>query len=346
MAVTIKQIAERAGLSVPTVSRILNNDSELFRAATRDKVLKAAKDLGYRPNSYRMALRTKRFNSIGLLYPTTAANSLLSYHTFYTLREELQRRNQHLVAGQASHHIVKSEEADVENGDGESHLPKMLREWSVDGLLIDSIHAAPVRVQELISRTKIPAIWLNAKRPSDCVYADEFTGAKRGTEILIGKGHSRISFIENGKHDPTGERHAGYAAAMKAAGLTPNFFGPSSIPTSERAVFFQQWIEKFRGSAFPTAYFCDHSDLAASFYLAAMWSKLSVPKDLSILTFHDHLCDTLGFPMSAMRLPAAELALQGLTALDEKIKKPEVEIAPRALPITFEQGTTIGPPPK
>ncbi len=343
MAVTIKQIAERAGLSVPTVSRILNNDAELFRVETREKVLSAARELGYRPNSYRMALRTKKFNSIGLLFPAHRSDSRLSHHTLCSLREELQKRNQHLVAGQATLH--NGDLGKEQNGDGDAMLPKMLREWSVDGLLIDSLYATPPHVQEMISHTKIPAIWLNVKQDADCVYADEFNGAKQATEILIKKGHQRIFYLDHGALDPSGQRQEGYLAAMKTAGLSTHVFGAENTPKSERAAYFLEWIGKNRGANFPTAIFCENVELAGPFYLAATWAKISIPKDLSILTIHDHDCDTLGISMSAMRLPAKELAIQGLAALDEKIKLPTADVPPKALPLVYEEGTTVGPVP-
>lgn len=63
------------------------------------------------------------------------------------------------------------------------------------------------------------------------------------------------------------------------------------------------------------------------------------------VTIRDHDCDTLGISMSAMRLPANELAIKGLAALDEKIKLPTTNVPPQALPLVYEEGTTVGPVP-
>ncbi len=341
MAVTIKQIAQHAGLSVPTVSRILNNDAELFRVETREKVLKAALDLGYRPNSYRMALRTKKFNAIGLLFPADASESLLSCHTQCALLQELQRRNQHLVAGQAGTRHVDANS----NGDGDevAKFPKMLREWSVDGLLIDSLAAAPQRLQEWIARTRIPAIWLDVKRPVDCVYADEFNGVKEGTERLLKLGHRRIMYLDCVHRDPCGHRQAGYSTAMKSAGLSPHVFVPEDVERSRLADHFSEWLRGQRGPNFPTAIFCDDSELALPLYIAAIRGGISVPKDLSILTIHDEICVGLGLALSTMRLPSAEMAVQGLAALDEKIANPLADVPPRALQLVYEEGTSVGP---
>ena len=335
MAVTIKQIADHAGLSVPTVSRILNNDSQLFRAETRDKVLKSASELGYRPNSYRMALRTKRFNSIGLLFTADTSLSCLSCETQTALLGELARRNQHLVAGQAG----------LSAAIDDATLPKMLREWSVDGLLIDTTAATPLAVEELIHRTKIPAIWLNSRRDADCVYPDEFAGAKAGVERLLDLGHRRVMYLDlgdRGRHFGP-DRQAGYEAAMKAAGLTPQALTPAPVEKADRAAFLSEWIRANRGRDFPTAVFCSGVDQAMPLYVAAVQAGLSVPRDLSILTIHDQSADALGLRLTQMRLPAAELALVGLTALDEKILNPTVDVPPCAVPLIYEEGATLAP---
>jgi LacI family transcriptional regulator len=338
VAITIKQIAERAGLSVPTVSRILNNDAELFRPETRDKVLTAARELGYRPNSYRMALRTKRFNSIGLLFSADPCLSALSHETQCVLLQELHRRDQHLVAGQAG--------TAVSNGDGhgEASLPKMLREWSVDGLLIDGAAAASAAVEELIQRTSIPAIWLNVKRATDCVYPDEFAGAREGTERLLKLGHKRIMFMDLAHHRAS-DRQAGYEAAMKAAGLSPRVVAPDPVDRCDRAVFLSDWIGAHRAPDFPTAIFCSDVDTAMPLYVAACRAGLDVPGDLSILAIHDRHADCLGVRISIMCLPAADVALQGLKALDEKIADPNTALPPRSLPLRYEEGATMSPAP-
>ena len=333
MAVTIKQIAERAGLSVPTVSRILNNDGELFRPETRDKVLTAARDLGYRPNSYRMALRTKRFNAIGLLFTADPTLTGLSCDTQCALLRALQRRNQHLVAGQAS----------SDDSTGEAALPKMLREWSVDGLLIDTAAAAPLEVEQLIRRTAIPSIWLNTKRDVDCVYADEEQGAAHGTRELLSLGHKRVMYLDLGDrgHASPPARRAGYEAAMQSAGLPPRHLIPEPLDDAHRVAFVSKWLASVSAADRPTAILCAAATHAMPLYIAAMKAGLSVPEDLSILTIHDQASCGLGVQLTMMRLPSAELAGEGLTALDQKIAHPHMELPPQAVQLIFEKGTTI-----
>src|SRR6185369_16509410 len=77
MPVTIKEIAERSGLSIPTVSQVLNNKGHRYRSETCNRVLKAVRELGYRPNSSARAMRMGRFNCVALLLSTESYRSFL-----------------------------------------------------------------------------------------------------------------------------------------------------------------------------------------------------------------------------------------------------------------------------
>ena len=108
-------------------------------------------------------------------------------------------------------------------------------------------------------------------------------------------------------------------------------------------MFLMDWIAASRGRDFPTAVFCGGVDHAMPLYVAAIQAGLSVPRDLSILTIHDQSTDALGLRITQMRLPSAELARVGLTALDEKILNPTVDVPPCAVPLIYEEGATLAP---
>jgi LacI family transcriptional regulator len=336
VAVTIKQIAELAGLSVPTVSRILNNDGEPFRQETRNAVLKAAQEMGYRPNSYRMALRTKKFNVIGLLFCADRDQSALSRLTHFALLGELHKQNKHLLAGQFCGDTHQSTDL----------FPKMLREWSVDGVLIDTPAATSSEAERWMKRTHIPAIYLNGRRDADCVYADETAGAREATARLLNLGHKRIMYLSLGRRGERGESDskAGYDAAMKAAGHAPRWL-TDSVPVDERLAYLSEWINAQPAKSFPTAVLCGDAGCAMPLYLAARVAGRSVPGDLSILAIHDGLADALGVRLAVMCLPTAELATAGLEALDRKIASPSQDVPPVALPLTYEPGATVGEAP-
>ena len=333
MAVTIKQIAELAGLSVPTVSRILNNDGEPFRQETRDTVLKAAQEMGYRPNSYRMALRTKKFNVMGLLFCSDPSQSVISRHTHFALLDELHKQNKHLLAGQFC--------GDTHNAD--ELLPKMLREWSVDGVLVDTAAAMSSEVEHWMERTHIPAIYLNSRREANCVYADERAGAREATERFLKLGHGRVMYLNlgGGTAASRNESKAGYEAAMKAAGLQARELVDPSVLPGERLAFIADWIASQPRKSLPTAILCGDVGCAMPLYVAARLANLDVPNDLSIIAIHDTLGEALGIRLSTMCLPTSRLATVALETLDRRIAAPTKDIPPIPLSLRYEEGATV-----
>jgi LacI family transcriptional regulator len=340
VSVTIKEIAKRSGLSVPTVSRILNNDSDLFRPETKEKVLQAARELGYRPNSYRMALRTKRFNAIGLLLGQRQIEGSLAGGVIRSLLAELHGRNQHLLVGEVWPRGPEGAEVT------EPAAPKMLREWSVDGTLIHCDEASPPAVEKLIRENRIPAIWFNCHRDADCVYPDEREGARNATERLIRVGHARILFAGlDGAADAAQEqRLGGYEAAVRDGGLTAYRVIPNDrVRPAERLDLLIEALRAPSGER-PTAALCSGRMTATAMFAAALAGGLSVPRDLSIIAIHDDPVDDAGRRITTMCLPGSEMAMQGLAALNEKIADPTREMPSRAIPLAYCEGATLSPP--
>src|SRR4051794_38416822 len=102
MAVTVKDVAEYTGLSVPTVVQVLGSRAHLFRPETRERVLKAAEKLGYRPNSSAKAMRKGRFGAIGLLTSANANAGVDDVHakTMWAMLDELLTHDLLLTIGQ------------------------------------------------------------------------------------------------------------------------------------------------------------------------------------------------------------------------------------------------------
>jgi LacI family transcriptional regulator len=366
VAVTLKQVAEHAGQSLSTASRILNNEPHLFKQETREKVIHAARVLGYRP-----ALRSNRLNAIGLLLADP--NRQILPDSLHWLLRELHARNQHLMIGEVpdesddrNHNGISDDENGAADGDDndtpsphDRSVPKLLREWAVDGLLIYDGGAAladpplPRRMMKLIRRNRVPTIWLNTRCRCDCVYADYHHGAREATQRLLRLGHRRTLFIDlndDGARTHT-DRRGGYESAAHGAGVTPHTL-VAYTPASERATLLAQCLREHRGRRdAPTAILCAQPATALPLYLAAMKARLSIPRDLSILTMHDPhredeaLLRSTGTAISNMRLPAFELAREGLRALDAKMERPRRPLPPRALRLVYNEGMTVAPPP-
>ena len=143
----MKQIAEHLGLSLPTVSQVLNNRGQL-RPETRRRVLRAAVKLGYRPNTAAKAISTGRFNCIALLLGADPLSGYLNRDMIEGIHDALADRNMHLT-------ITKLPDQKLTD---DGYVPKMLRESMADGMLINYKANIPPGMVELIEEDRLPAI--------------------------------------------------------------------------------------------------------------------------------------------------------------------------------------------
>ncbi|HYG75210.1 MAG TPA: LacI family DNA-binding transcriptional regulator [Planctomycetota bacterium] len=130
MPVTIREIAERSGLSVPTVSQILNNKGHRYRSETCKRVMKAVRELGYRPNSFARAIRMGRFNCVALLLSTEKSKSFLPNELLRGVHDGVAERDYHMSLTALPDEKLTSQ----------GFVPKILTQWSADGLLIKLSH--------------------------------------------------------------------------------------------------------------------------------------------------------------------------------------------------------------
>ena len=335
MTVTIHQIAAHVGLSAKTVSRILSHADAPHRAETRERVLAAARDLGYRPNRSARAMRTRRAGSVALLLSTVTHRSVLSN----LLREGIQ-------AALAEHalHLLIASLPDARLTD-EEYLPQVLREWATDGLLINYNADVPAAMPAIIARHAIPSVWINAKRESDCVHPDDFAAGREATERLIALGHRRIGFVQFGgvTHYSAADRREACRAALAAAGLGPLELLEGGGAPATRAEQACTWLRRPAADR-PTAVLAYGAGLALPIIHAAALCGVQVPGDLSVITVADELDVNLGRPIDTFVLPQELMGRTAVGMLVEKIATPGRSLPPRAIPLAFAPGGTLGPP--
>lgn len=334
MAVTIKQVAEASGFSVPTVSQVLNDKGHLYRLETRERVLATAQQLGYRPNSYRWALRTGKFNSLGLLLSSPTGPGSMYPNTWRGVAEQAAACDMHLTIGHIQGEIL----ADAEK------TPKLLREWCADGLLINYLSQCPPEILQQIERHHIPAIWLNSKLDHDCIYTEDLAAIRGATEHLIQLGHQRIGYVchQYSSHYSVADRKAGYLQAMAKAGLESLILTgePQMTPPRRREAFRRWLLAPHR----PTALIaCAMNDAMTALYVAEQIG-LEVPRQLSLIATHDGELDLAGVAMARVRMPSVELGRQAVKMLLQKIANPKRRLAPRTLAMPLEAGETCAPP--
>lgn len=271
--VTLQDIADRAGISVSTVSRVLSGVGSTvpISEATRQKVLQLADELGYYPNVAARALSSKRAGAIGLIIPS--GNPQRNYQRFYGLKLREVLAGVELVASEARLNLI------IQVAD-----PNFLEDHGIArmlfGRLVDTLILYDVPYIEDIPED-FPTIFLNMRNGNEnFVIADDYGGAQRAVEYLVNLGHKHIGFIAGpDNHFVSRERKRGYEAAMAACGLAVDIAeGDLSEESGELEA-----RSLLTGSSQITAIFaaCDYMAIGA--LSAAKKLSLSVPKDLSIL---------------------------------------------------------------
>jgi len=340
MRVTLKDIAERSGFSVPTVSQILNNNAHLFKAGTRKRVLAAARELGYRPNSAARTMRSGRFGCVALLQSTDYVRSNLPRGLLDGIHDGLADQGLILMLAKLPDEKLTSE----------GYVPTILRQWTADALIIDYNINVPDRMSRLIREHGIPSVWINTKGNADCVRPDDFEAGQRATKALLKLGHERIAYADfhfdpPQKHYSRADRYEGYAKGMKEAGLKPILLAPKWPKRAQDAVDVAR--RHLAPAGRPTAVVAYSAQTgAAAFMLAARDMGLDVPADLSVVTFHDEPVDVFMRPVATMTVPVYEVGTSAVSVLLKKLASPERAVKPVVLRFGFSEGETLAKAPK
>lgn len=209
MNVTIKHVAERAGVSTATVSRVVNHDARIS-PPTREKVEKAVRDLGYRVNTVARSLKSKRTRSIGLLAPEFANEF------FMRVAEGVEDR---LAEDGYSMILVTSRES-LEREETSLNL---LIEKQVDGIIIIPT-ADKAGYIERVRAEGTPVVLVDrlvSDFGGDAVLVDNEEATYNATLRLVRSGRRSFGFIGGQPHVTTAsERHAGFLRAVRESGCT------------------------------------------------------------------------------------------------------------------------------
>ncbi len=322
-APTMRDVADRAGVSTMTVSRVLKDDARVSEA-TRRRVLAAVDALGYRLNATARSLRLGGSGMIGLIV-TNLANPFYSRLALGVQEVASQHGLSMLLSN-------TGEELERERG-----LVEDLASRQVAGMIVvpaggSHSHLTPAALRDM------PVV-LASRPPSgmaaDCVLVDDFGGARDATAELIARGHRRIGFLGNPPAIHTGaERYRGYRAAHEAAGLEPDDRlvrrGLTDVATAERAArrLLAPESPESPGSPAsregprepapdaPTALFCTNNRLTQGAIRAVR--ALDVPVALAGFDDFD-LADILGMPLTIVSYDADEMGRQAARLLVDRI---------------------------
>lgn len=307
----IQTVAEQAGVSVATVSRVFNFPDKVA-PATREAVEHVAKTLGYLPNASARTLRTQRSRAIGVVLPT-----LLNP----TFAECLQGIAQAAVAG--GYAIVPVTTAyELEE---EQRAVAQLLAGGVDGVILVVSNPSTAVALERLRAAAVPYVLAyNAHPAHPCVSVDSEGASAEVVAHLVRLGHRRIAMVSGtlAASDRAQQRYRGFLAGMAAAGLeAPPLI---EVPFVEKAVAalarYLDDMTEAAPAARPTALFCSNDLLAIRSIRAAHRSGLRVPQDLAVIGFD-------GIALGEDLTPA----LSTVTQPNHDIGRQSVELLVRAL---------------
>lgn len=333
--VTLGQIAQEAGVDIPTASRVLNGKAETCRISDSrvQAVTAAARRLHYQPNGIARAMRRGSSGAVGLLRSTESSAATMTHAVLWSIEQALLARDVHLVMGQIPDARLV----------GKGQLPRILREWSVDGLLINYTSHAPQAMIDLLSRPMVPAIWINAKLSANAVHPDDFGATRVATERLLACGHRRIAYLGPppiaDKHYSMLDRRDGYLAAMRAASrasviLTSepdNDYGASAV------------AKVLVGAGRPTAFVTYGPAETLSVIISALMRGLVFPLDLSLIGIQEDQAPIGGIHVTLRGIPGFTMGTEAVNALFRRLANPSKPEPTRALPFCDFEGSTCGP---
>jgi LacI family transcriptional regulator len=323
--VTIKDVAEKAGVSQMTVSRVVNGQS-LVKAKTRQKVEAAIGALGYRPNL--MARRLAGGNSffIGIVYHNPSPSYLAK-----VLEGALK------ACRAFGHHLVIDDLGtnNPHHGSPEKVAESLYRA-GLDGVIITPPLSDNRELVDALSKLGVASVRVapgNVLTQSLRVAMDDTEAVRQMSLYLISQGHARIGFIKAPKGHPSSAlRYEGYVTALREAGikLYPEHVVDGAFTyRSGMEGGFELLDLKDR----PTAIFASNDDMAAGVIASAAMRGLSVPADLSVAGFDDTEIATSIWPsLTTIRQPIAEMAEQAVNILcaeltgDESFKDKNTEL--------------------
>ena len=340
MAVNLKQVAERAGLSIRTVSYVLNGrGAHLFRAETADRVRRAARELGYRPNRSAQAIRAGRFHCAGLVLSTAAGRSTLPDGLLAGIHEALAETDRHLAVSRLPDEKLTDRQ----------FVPDILRTWMVDGLLINYTDHIPGKLVAMLEDHAVPSVWINTKRPSDCVHPDDFAACRAAARQLIELGHRRIAYLDYSHGHATREPHysavdrkAGCERALADAGLTAQIeWAADTVPTDRTLARATALLSGPQRSTAVVAY---ARKMAETCLVAALRAGLRVPEDLSLTCFDERGGGHLGVSIATRIVPDRAVGIEAVRMLGRKVAEPDQRLPAIAVPFGFDAGTSCAPP--
>jgi LacI family transcriptional regulator len=318
--VGIRQVADEAGVSVATVSQVLNAvEGARISEETRRRVHATAERLCYVPNRMARGLRTQRSGTLGLISDQIATTPYAGLMILGAQQAAL-RHGFTLV--------LFNTERDPALEDREI---RSLLQFQVDGILYATMYHRVVTLPPVLS--SVPTVLLDCEAADltvPAVVPHEVAGGRTAVEELLAHGHRRIGFATHSDNVPaTAGRLQGYKEALAAAGIP---FDPALVASdaSEASGGYRASRVLLDQADRPTAIFCYNDRMAMGAYRAAAELGLKIPTDLSIVGFDNQEIIAAGLhpDLTTVALPHNEMGAWAVNTLAAMLSHDDAPSAP------------------
>ncbi len=311
-------VARIARVSQSTVSRVFS-DSDAVRQKTRDKVLAAARKLGYAPNALARSLITRRTDIVGIVMADMT-------NPFYpTVLEKLTQRLQ--STGRRALLFNVTPDRDVDDT-----LPLLLQ-YQVDAIIITSATISSEMTNEC-ARRGTPVILFNRYVPGaemSAVSCDNVAGGRLVADLFLNAGHTRLAYIAGRKNTSTNlDREKGFGERLRERGCPDWLYEPGEYTYESGFAAAQRLLAR---NDPPDAIFCANDIMAMGALDAARELAIKIPDALSIIGFDD--IPAAGWPayrLTTIQQPVDQMIEATLEMLDARIKDPDLAPVHRWIP--------------
>jgi LacI family transcriptional regulator len=309
----IREVAKRAGVSLGTVSNVLNRP-EIVAEETRQRVLQVIEEIGFVRNGSARQLRAGRSQHIGLVVLDVA-------NPFFT---EVARGVEDLANEKGYVVILCNSDDSVEK---ESHYLHVLTEQRTQGVLITPVQSDASYLQQLRQHGTAVVLLDRPSRSKDLcsVSVDDVRGGELAAAHLLEQGHTCIGFV----HGPLSirqcaDRRRGVLRAVKAAALDPNQAIIDITTRAQNAREGEESVEKLLSATRrPTAVFCANDLLALGVMRGLIKRGISIPADMALIGYDDvEFASVLATPLTSIRQPKYELGRAATELLLDEANNP------------------------
>jgi LacI family transcriptional regulator len=336
---TLSQIARLAGVSVSVASRVLNGDPKLrTRPDTRDRVLKAAKDLNYTANYAGRALRLARSKALALIIP--AVSSPLFADLLSGATEAAEAQEYTLLIGRSDRITA-----------GSDTLRRLVGEGRVDGFLLQRSDDLSDQALENLVANDARIVLVTSRTPGrrGSVILDDVAGARLATEHLVSLGHTRIGLIGGvPSSDIARRREQGYALALHEANLRRREAWVRRLGYSpEMAAAAMESL--MATDPRPTGVVVANVNGAIGALTALRRLGIDVPGEMSVVAYHDEwVAEHTWPPLTTVKMPYYQVGVQAVQSLLSQLSgsPPQDVVVRDPAPLLVQRMSTAPPPPR